>query len=194
MPISKRNMGYGTLRWSWLYLTLSHSLVESELRTPNFSFSSQWRRISKNISQLIKMELPTGKGRVQVRRKQGWEFSFCLWIGRHFMEHGHWQMATLMCQCLSWLYFNPPSWLALTPVRGLRSLALIQGCGLKLGGQSSHCKPSKETRNQFPAWRAGRPVARLHRLAESIPWNRFLGSLNVYKFGLRMISSNIKHG
>jgi hypothetical protein len=24
----------------------------------------------------------------------------------------------------------------------------------------------------------------LHRLAESIPWNRFLGSLNVYKFGL----------
>jgi hypothetical protein len=25
--------------------------------------------------------------------------------------------------------------------------------------------------------------ARLHRLAESIPWNRFLGSLNVYKFG-----------
>jgi hypothetical protein len=26
--------------------------------------------------------------------------------------------------------------------------------------------------------------ARLHRLAESIPWNRFLGSLNVYKYGL----------
>ncbi len=26
--------------------------------------------------------------------------------------------------------------------------------------------------------------AKLHRLAESIPWNRFLGSLNVYKFGL----------
>jgi hypothetical protein len=24
----------------------------------------------------------------------------------------------------------------------------------------------------------------LHRLAESIPWNQFLGSLNVYKFGL----------
>ncbi len=27
-------------------------------------------------------------------------------------------------------------------------------------------------------------TARLHRLAESIPWNPFLGSLNVYKFGL----------
>jgi hypothetical protein len=27
--------------------------------------------------------------------------------------------------------------------------------------------------------------ARLHRLVESIPWNRFLSSLNVYKFGLR---------
>ncbi len=29
--------------------------------------------------------------------------------------------------------------------------------------------------------------ARLHRLAESIPWNQFLGSLNVYKFGLRRL-------
>ncbi len=27
--------------------------------------------------------------------------------------------------------------------------------------------------------------ARLHRQAKSIPWNRFLGSLKVYKFGLR---------
>ncbi len=26
---------------------------------------------------------------------------------------------------------------------------------------------------------------RLHKLAESIPWNRFLGSLNFHKFGLR---------
>ncbi len=41
------------------------------------------------------------------------------------------------------------------------------------------------------AWRVGtitlcashRP-ARLHRLMESIPWNQFLGSLNVYKFEL----------
>jgi hypothetical protein len=29
-------------------------------------------------------------------------------------------------------------------------------------------------------------LARLHRLAESIPQNRFLGSLNVYKYGLRL--------
>jgi hypothetical protein len=28
--------------------------------------------------------------------------------------------------------------------------------------------------------------SRLHRLAESIPWNRFLGSINVYKYGLRL--------
>jgi hypothetical protein len=27
--------------------------------------------------------------------------------------------------------------------------------------------------------------ARLHRLAEFIPWNRFLGSINVSKYGLR---------
>ncbi len=30
---------------------------------------------------------------------------------------------------------------------------------------------------------------RLHRLAELIPWNRFLGSLNVYKFGLRTVAT-----
>jgi hypothetical protein len=29
--------------------------------------------------------------------------------------------------------------------------------------------------------------ARLHRLAKSISWNRFLGSLNVYKYGIRKI-------
>jgi hypothetical protein len=29
----------------------------------------------------------------------------------------------------------------------------------------------------------------LQRLAESIPWNQFLGSLNVYKFGLDPPSS-----
>ncbi len=52
------------------------------------------------------------------------------------------------------------------------------------------CKPFKEHRNRFPAWRTGmttlfddRP-SRLHKPEESIPWNRVLGSLNVYKFGL----------
>ncbi len=49
----------------------------------------------------------------------------------------------------------------------------------------------KEPRNRFPAWRAGTtslfdlPARQtINRLSESIPWNRFLGSLNVYKFGL----------
>ncbi len=52
------------------------------------------------------------------------------------------------------------------------------------------CKPFIESRNRFPAWRAStspylsyRP-ARLHRLVRSIPWNQFLGSLDVYKYGL----------
>ncbi len=55
------------------------------------------------------------------------------------------------------------------------------------------CKPFKEPRNRFPAWRADtttllsyRPV-RPHRLAESIPRNRFLSSLNVYKYVLRYL-------
>jgi len=56
--------------------------------------------------------------------------------------------------------------------------------------QSRICKHFKEPGNRFPALRAGtitlfvvRP-ARLHRLAESIPRNRFLSSINVYKYGL----------
>ncbi len=53
------------------------------------------------------------------------------------------------------------------------------------------CKPFKEPRNRFLAWRAGTTTlftygpTRLQRLAESILWNRFLGSLIVYKYGLR---------
>jgi hypothetical protein len=49
-------------------------------------------------------------------------------------------------------------------------------------------------RNRFPAWRAGAtalfvvPARQIHRLhGESIPRNRFLGSLNVYKFGLGIV-------
>jgi hypothetical protein len=39
--------------------------------------------------------------------------------------------------------------------------------------------PFKEPRNRFPAWRADSTTlfdvpVRLHRLADSIPWNRFL--------------------
>jgi hypothetical protein len=53
------------------------------------------------------------------------------------------------------------------------------------------CRPFKETRNRF---QPGGPVRQpnfsyrpvtLHRLAKSIPRNRFLGSINVYKYGLR---------
>ncbi len=54
------------------------------------------------------------------------------------------------------------------------------------------CRSFKETRYRFSAWRAGtKPYlsywpARLHRLAKSIPRNRCLGSINVYKYGLRL--------
>ncbi len=50
------------------------------------------------------------------------------------------------------------------------------------------CRPFKEPRNRFPAWRActttSRQPARPHRLAESVHRNRFLASINVYKYGL----------
>jgi hypothetical protein len=56
------------------------------------------------------------------------------------------------------------------------------------------CRSFKETRYRFPAWRAGtKPYlsywpARLNRLAKSIPRNRFLGSINVYKYELSICS------
>jgi hypothetical protein len=40
-----------------------------------------------------------------------------------------------------------------------------------------------KARNRVGIGLSYRPV-RLHRLAELIPWNRFLGSLKVKKFGL----------
>ncbi len=56
------------------------------------------------------------------------------------------------------------------------------------------CRPFKEPRNRFPALRAGtttyllyRPT-KLNRLAESIFWNQFPGSLNVYKYVLGTIT------
>jgi hypothetical protein len=35
--------------------------------------------------------------------------------------------------------------------------------------------------------------ARLRRLAKPIPWNRFLGPLNVYKYGLRTMREEAKN-
>jgi hypothetical protein len=54
------------------------------------------------------------------------------------------------------------------------------------------CEPFKVPWNRFPAWRTGTTTlfvvparqTTLHRRAESIPRNRFLGSLKVYKYGL----------
>ncbi len=69
-------------------------------------------------------------------------------------------------------------------------------CPFKCLRKFSHIfksKPFKEPRNRFPAWQTGMttllviPSARLHRLEASIPWNRFLGSINVYKYGLRSL-------
>jgi hypothetical protein len=49
------------------------------------------------------------------------------------------------------------------------------------------CKPFKEPRNQFPAWRVGTTTLFVVP-ARYIGWrnlfHRFLGSLNVYKYGL----------
>jgi hypothetical protein len=55
------------------------------------------------------------------------------------------------------------------------------------------CRPFEEPSNQFPAWRAStttlfsyRP-AEPQRLTESISQNRFLGSINDYKYGLSLL-------
>jgi hypothetical protein len=71
----------------------------------------------------------------------------------------------------------------------LRSEFSPIGCDIR----ARICKPFKEIRNRFPAWQAGTttlfdvPAAKLHWLVESIPWNRILGSLNVYKYGLSIL-------
>jgi hypothetical protein len=49
-------------------------------------------------------------------------------------------------------------------------------------GIDSACECSLAGQYDDPICRTGLPA--LQRLAESIPWNLFLGSLNVYKFGL----------
>jgi hypothetical protein len=62
------------------------------------------------------------------------------------------------------------------------------------------CKPFKEPRHRFPAWRAGTttlyvvPARHVHRQVESIPRIRFLVSLNVYKYGLRSWVNNARSG
>jgi hypothetical protein len=65
--------------------------------------------------------------------------------------------------------------------------------------QSRICRPFKEPRNRFPAWRTGtttllayRP-ARLHRLAKSIPRIRFLGSITLTNTCSVRYSSTIRH-
>jgi hypothetical protein len=49
-------------------------------------------------------------------------------------------------------------------------------------------KESMGARNRGGIGLLYRP-ARLHRLVEFIPWNRFLGSINVLKYGLRALGT-----
>ncbi len=50
-------------------------------------------------------------------------------------------------------------------------------------------KQSTGARNRVGIELSNRP-ARLHRLAEFVPWNRFLCSINVYKYGLSSSTRN----
>ncbi len=75
----------------------------------------------------------------------------------------------------------------------MRSLAIFSPTlGLYLPeGRDSICKSFIEPRNLSPAWRAGTATHCICRIpAESIPRNRFLGSINVYKYGLWMHVGN----
>ncbi len=81
-------------------------------------------------------------------------------------------------------------WAPAGSLRPIRSSSSWQN--IIWSAEPEFCNPFKEPRNWFPAlagWGTTtlfyRPV-RLHWLAESIPWNRFLGSWNVYKFGLKL--------
>jgi hypothetical protein len=66
---------------------------------------------------------------------------------------------------------------------------VLSGLPVLTGSRARICRPFKEPKNPFPTWRVGTTTlfdvparqVTVHRLAESIPWNRFLGSLNVYQ-------------
>jgi hypothetical protein len=86
----------------------------------------------------------------------------------------------------------------LARLRGIDSMDRFLG-SLKVsifGPIAGICKPIKEPRNRFLAWRAGTttlfdvPTRYATWLAESIPWNRFVGSLKVYKYELCTRSLN----
>ncbi len=71
-----------------------------------------------------------------------------------------------------------------------RSVGSSAWTGQDLSYRAGICRFFKETRNRFPAWRAGTTTlffvpARqaIHRLAKSIPRNRFLGFINVTNTG-----------
>jgi hypothetical protein len=78
----------------------------------------------------------------------------------------------------------------------MRSLAIFSpSLGLySPEGRGGICKSFSEPRKRFPAWG---PIKQpylsytgIHSLAESIPRNQFLGSINVYKYGLWMHVGN----
>ncbi len=74
-----------------------------------------------------------------------------------------------------------------------KPITLLNGKHKKI--RARICRSFKGTRYRFSAWRAGtKPYlsywpARLHRLAKSIPRNRCLGSISVYKYGFCTVSS-----
>ncbi len=67
------------------------------------------------------------------------------------------------------------------------------------GNRARICRPFKESKNRFSARRACTttlfvvPARRLHGLAKSIPRNRFLVSINIYKYGLWCLSMCMQH-
>ncbi len=65
---------------------------------------------------------------------------------------------------------------------------LQRSCTLETGKEREYragiFRQSMRARNRVGIGLSYR-TARLHRLVEFIPWNRFLGSINVLKYGLR---------
>ncbi len=69
--------------------------------------------------------------------------------------------------------------------RGGSSFKNLNGCRARI------CRPFKEPRNRFRAWRNGTTTSPIFRTGPPgyICWrNRFLGSINVYKYGLWLLS------
>ncbi len=102
---SKKNVVYGTLTWSWILLTLSHSQLRSQLSTLTTKWwEVDWGRCLLLVVYIFSVCYSNFQNNKQEKGEgegawKGWELTLCLWID------------------ILWSMGNPMPELTLTPLR-----------------------------------------------------------------------------